>query len=96
MQHALVLGHATSTVKHESLEQKKLLIAQPLAENTRRPDGPPLLVVDSIGAGAGEYVLLTSDGASVRDQFGVENSPIRWTVLGIVDSKLISPSNESQ
>ncbi len=93
MQHALVLGHATSTVKHESLEQKKLLIAQPLAEDTRKPDGPPLLVVDTIGAGAGEYVLITSDGATVRDLFGLENSPIRWTVLGIVDPQVIPSSN---
>jgi len=30
-------------------------------------------------------VILTSDGAAIRDMFGVENSPIRWAVLGIVD-----------
>lgn len=85
MQHALILGYATSTVKHVSLEQKKLLVAQPLAADTGKPDGAPLLVVDSLGAGAGDRVMLTSDGSAVRDLFGVENSPIRWAVLGLVD-----------
>jgi ethanolamine utilization protein EutN len=87
MQTALVLGNATSTVKHSTLENLKLLVCQPLQSDGRSPDGPPLLAVDHLGAGAGETVMLTSDGGAVREIFGVENSPIRWAVLGLVDEK---------
>ena len=85
MQVALVIGHAHSTVKHPTLHAHKLLVAQPLLADQRTPDGGPILAVDRLGAGAGERVLLTSDGRAIRELFGVENSPIRWAVLGIVD-----------
>ncbi len=85
MQTALVLGNATSTVKHPSLANLKLLVCQPLQSDGKTPDGPPLVAVDLLGAGRGETVVLTSDGSTIRDSFGVENSPIRWSVLGLID-----------
>ncbi|XZE34124.1 EutN/CcmL family microcompartment protein [Pirellulaceae bacterium SH501] len=85
MQAARVLGNATSTVKHRTLENLKLLICQPLAADGKSPDGAPLVAVDRFGAGAGELVMLTSDGSAVKEMFSVENSPIRWAVLGILD-----------
>lgn len=85
MQSAIVLGNATSTVKHSSLENLKLLVCQPLAADGVSPDGAPLIAVDHLGAGRGEMVMLTSDGGAVREVFGLENSPIRWAVLGLID-----------
>ncbi len=85
MQLALVVGHASSTVKHASLNAQKLLVTQPLMADGRTPDGVPLLAVDRLGAGAGERVILTSDGKAIRELFGVANSPIRWAVMGIAD-----------
>jgi len=85
MQVALVVGHTHSTVKHKTLTSHKLLVTQPVLADGRTPDGPPTLAVDRMGAGPGDRVILTSDGAAIRDMFGVENSPIRWAVLGIVD-----------
>lgn len=85
MQIALVVGHSHSTVKHRSLDSLKLLIAQPLMADGCTPDGGPVLAVDRSGAGPRDRVILTTDGAAIRDMFGVENSPIRWAVLGIVD-----------
>lgn len=85
MQVALVVGHAHATLKHPTLTGHKLLVTQPLLADGLKPDGPPLLAVDRLGAGAGDRVMLTSDGAAIRELFGVENSPIRWVVLGIVD-----------
>jgi len=85
MQSAIVLGNATSTVKHPSLENLKLLVCQPLQADGKTPDGAPLIAVDHLGAGRGETVMLTSDGGAVRETFGVENSPIRWSVLGLID-----------
>ena len=87
MQVALVVGNVNSTVKHPTLEKHKLLVTQPLMANGSSPDGPPLLAVDRLGAGAGERVILTSDGKAIREMFGVENSPIRWAVMGIVDEQ---------
>ncbi len=86
MQVALVVGHAHATVKHKTLAGHKLLLTQPLLADGNRPDGAPMLAVDSLGAGPGDRVMLTSDGAAIREIFGVENSPIRWAVLGIVDN----------
>lgn len=88
MQVALVVGHAHATVKHPTLARHKLLVAQPLMADGLGADGVPLLAVDSIGAGPGDRVMITSDGAAIREIFGVENSPIRWAVLGIVDEAL--------
>lgn len=85
MQSALVIGHATSTAKHVTLENIKLLVVQPLMSDNRSPDGSPLLVVDRMGAGIGETVMLSSDGSAIRDMFKVENAPIRWAVLGLID-----------
>ncbi len=91
MQVALIVGHSSATVKHASLAAQKLLLAQPLMADGCTPDGPPLLAVDRQGAGIGQRVMLTSDGRAIREMFGVENSPIRWAVLGIVDDESSTP-----
>jgi len=89
MQVALIVGHAHATVKHPTLNANKLLVAQPLAADGVSADGAPLLAVDRCGAGAGDRVILTSDGAAIREIFGVQNAPIRWAVLGLIDQKTI-------
>lgn len=84
MQLALVKGRATSTLKHESLAGRKLLICQMLGADGR-PSGDPVLAVDNLGAGAGDRVILTSDGLGLRELLGYGNSPARWWTLGIAD-----------
>lgn len=86
MQTALVVGTATSTVKHSSMEGWKLLIVQPLTMRGTA-DGDALLAVDALGAGTGEEVLITSDGASTRELLNADATPVRWCVIGIVDEK---------
>lgn len=85
MQIGLVIGTANATVKHPSLEGWKMLVVQMLSADGKSPDGDPLLAVDSMGAGLGERVMLTSDGASTRELMKSETTPVRWTVLGICD-----------
>jgi ethanolamine utilization protein EutN len=85
MQPALVVGHAHSTVKHPTLKSLKLLLTVPVMADGVTPDGAPTIAVDNLGAGPGDRVILTSDGAAIRDIFGVQNSPIRWAVIGLVD-----------
>lgn len=84
MQIGLVVGHAISTVKHPTLVGWKLLIVQLLTKD-EQPDGEPILVIDHLGAGAGDKVLATTDAVLVRELTGAKNSPIRWTVMGLVD-----------
>lgn len=88
MQVALVVGHVHGTVKHPTLKSHKLLLTQPLLADGKRPDGPPILAVDRHGAGAGDRIMLTSDGAAIREMLGVENSPIRWASLGVIDEEI--------
>ena len=85
MQLATVIGTATATVKHESLEGAKLLIVQPQMADGQTPDGYPLLAVDTLGAGRGDTVMLTSDGAGARQMLQAERTPVRWTVIGLRD-----------
>ncbi len=80
----LVIGTATATKKHASLQGRKLLVVQPRLVSGR-PDGDPVLVVDMVGAGVGETVMITSDGRAARDYLGVEATPVRWTTIGIQD-----------
>ncbi len=83
---AKVIGHATSTVKHPSLEGWKLLVVQPLAADGRSPDGEPVLAVDMLGAGRRDKVIISSDGKSTREVIGHMATPIRWATLGVQDN----------
>lgn len=85
MQVGLVVGTATATVKHRSLESWKLLLVQLLAADGQSPDGEPVLAVDNLGAGQGERVLLTNDGRYTRELLKDETTPARWSVIGIED-----------
>ena len=80
MRLATIKGHVTSTVKHKSLEGWRLLIAIP-----ESPDLAPQIVIDSLGAGIGQKVMISSDGSEARKMVGDQRSPARWTVMGIID-----------
>lgn len=84
MQLAKIIGRATSTVKHPTMNGWRLLLAQPLLRDGKA-DGAPQLVLDHLGAGRGDTVIVSSDGKSARDLVGTEKTPVRWTVMGIVD-----------
>jgi ethanolamine utilization protein EutN len=84
MQLGKVVGRATATVKHETLAGWRLLIVQPL-DASGGADGDPQLAIDNLGSRQGDRVLLTTDGAAVRDLVKKENTPIRWAVIGLPD-----------
>jgi microcompartment protein CcmK/EutM len=85
MQLGQVIGTATATVKHPSMKGWKLLVVQPYLADARTTDGDPVLAIDSLGAGRGERVIITSDGAGTRALLGTEVTPVRWSVMGIAD-----------
>jgi ethanolamine utilization protein EutN len=80
MRLATIKGHVTSTMKHRSLDGWRLLIAVP-----ESPDLAPQIVLDALGAGIGQKVLISSDGSEARRIVKDERSPARWTVMGIID-----------
>jgi ethanolamine utilization protein EutN len=80
-----VIGTATSTVKHPSMQGWKLLIIQPYEADGATPDGDPLLAIDSLGAGRGTTVIISSDGRATRKLVRDERTPVRWSVIGIQD-----------
>ena len=61
-----------------------MLICQ-LLGNEGQSEGDPVIAVDSLGAGAGDRVILTSDGLGLRKLLNDSTSPVRWWTLGIVD-----------
>jgi len=85
MQVGMVVGTATSTVKHASLEGWKMLVVQFYGVDGRTPDGEPVLAVDTLGAGKGQHVILSSDGKGTRALLNSETTPVRWSVMGIQD-----------
>ena len=87
MQLGLVVGSATSTIKHASMRGQKLLVIQPALADGRSADGDPVLAIDAVGAGRGEIVMITSDGRAARELLAAENTPVRWTVIGIKDER---------
>ena len=80
MRIATIRGYATSTVKHPSLEGRTLLIAE-----ADSPDLAPQILIDNLGAGIGQKVMISSDGSEARKIVGDDLSPARWSVLGIID-----------
>ena len=80
-----VIGTATATVKHRSMQGWKLLVVQPLAADGCSAEGDPILAVDCLGAGRGETVIVSSDGRGTRELLRSDNTPVRWSVLGIRD-----------
>ena len=84
MQLGTVIGHATSTIKHPSFNGWRLVVVQPL-NAAREPEADPIVAVDKFNAGAGETVILNSDGIGAREYIGDPKSPARWFIAGIVD-----------
>lgn len=80
---ARIDGTVTSTIKHPTLAGWRLLIGQRL-EPGGQQSGDPLILVDTVGAGLGSTVLVSTDNEPLRKQSG-NTAPARLLVVGIVD-----------
>ena len=85
-----VTGSLVSTQKVDSMVGNKLLIVEPyrLDAETRarlKTTGRTFVAVDTVGAGEGEYVLVTQ-GSSARLTPETKNLPVDAVIIGIVDS----------
>ncbi|MFN9717547.1 MAG: EutN/CcmL family microcompartment protein [Planctomycetota bacterium] len=86
MQTAKILGHVTATIKHSSLNGWKLVVLQPL-DIDNQPDNFPQIAIDPLGARQGDHVFFTSDTKYVQELTRRKDSPIRFSVQGILDEQ---------
>lgn len=87
---AKVTGSLVSTQKVSSMVGYKLLVVEPYrVEATKRDSlvttGRTFVAVDTLGAGVGDFVLLTQ-GSSARMTPETKTMPIDAVVIGIVDT----------
>ena len=84
MKLARVAGPVVSTIKHPRLEGRTLLLCDYVSPNGEET-GHYTIAVDTVGAGAGELVLILDEGGSARKIIAEQHAPVRAIVAGIVD-----------
>lgn len=87
---AKVTGSLVSTQKVGSMVGNKLLLVEPyrvdVDDRSRlKSTGRTFVVVDSLGSGVGDYVLITQ-GSSARLTPETKQLPVDAVIIGIVDS----------
>ncbi len=85
MKLARVVGTVVSTIDVPVYEGRTLLLCD-LVGPAGQPAGGYLIAVDTVGAGAGETVLILDEGNSARQVLGLQVAPVRTLVVGIVDA----------
>jgi microcompartment protein CcmK/EutM len=83
---ARVDGVIVSTVCHSSMRGCRTVICQPLNEHGVA-EGAPVLALDAHGAGQHQRVLVSTDGAAARERVRDEHSPLRNTVIALLDAQ---------
>jgi ethanolamine utilization protein EutN len=84
---AKVIGRVMASRKYETLEGARLLLIQPVSWE-KEPEGDPIVAVDTVGAGASEFVFwvaareaaIAMGGDSMKD-----TPPVDAAVVGILD-----------
>ena len=94
----MILGKVTGTIvathKDEKLQGKKLLIVR-IIDPVRDKTTGYQVSVDTVGAGAGETVILVG-GSSARMATGLKDHPVDSAIVGIVDMMELSPEGNNQ
>lgn len=82
-----IIGTVVATQKYESLKGRKLLLVQPMTWD-KKPKGDPIVAVDTVGSGSGEFIFYVASreaavacgGTSLAD-----TPPIDAAIVGIID-----------
>jgi microcompartment protein CcmK/EutM len=87
---ARVTGSVVATQKLSTMVGHKLLVVEPYrvdeSDRTKlKTVGRTFVAVDTVGAGEGEYVLITQ-GSSARMTPETKTLPIDAVIIGIIDS----------
>ncbi len=87
---AKVTGSLVATQKVDSMVGHKLLVVEPYRIDTQDRSrlvsaGRTFVAVDTVGAGEGEFVLVTQ-GSSARLTPETKNLPIDAVIVGLIDT----------
>jgi len=74
-----VIGNVVCTIKDSALEGSKLLLVR------RLPNGPSVVAIDAVGAGAGETVYVCR-GREAAFAFKPKEVPTEASVVAIIDT----------
>ena len=85
-----VVGTVVSSVNVPAFDDRTLLICD-LLDPAGQPAGGYIIAVETVGAGAGETVLILDEGNSARQVLSAPGAPIRTLVVGIVDAVTEAP-----
>lgn len=84
---AKVIGSIWATKKYDALHSMKMLIIQPMNGNYENT-GDPIVAIDTVGAGEGEYVFYITASEAVIP-LPVDMAPVDASIVGIIDSIFI-------
>lgn len=79
-----VAGTVVATICSPALEGRKLLFVD-LLDLEGNETGRDLIAVDTVGAGAGETVLVLDEGNGARQVLEAPDAPIRAVIVGVID-----------
>lgn len=88
MELAVVIGQVVSTVKCPGIHKDRLLLVD-FIDADGKPRGEPHVAADGIGAGDGEWVLVTQGSSARRASPDADSLPIDMSIIGIVDEVVI-------
>lgn len=89
-----VVGPMWAAVKHPAFAAQTLLVVQPLDEQGR-DTGASFVAVDHAQAGAGDRVLVLTEGGGARQVLGKgDKTPIRSVIVGVVDAVDVASAEE--
>lgn len=80
-----VHASVVATIQTRALRGRRLLLCELLDESGETARGGYTIAVDSVGAGAGETVLILDEGNSARQVLEDTEAPVRAVIVGIVD-----------
>jgi ethanolamine utilization protein EutN len=85
MQQVRVIGTATATIKHPSLNGWRMLVIQPLLADGSA-DGEPQIAIDHLGTAVGSLAIAAADGSAAREIMKLKDTPARWVIIGQQDA----------
>lgn len=78
-----VVGSVVATIKDKNLTGLKLLVVARIDTN-KKATGEQIVAADTVGAGPGDRVLVTT-GSAARFTAGTVESAVDATIVGIID-----------
>jgi microcompartment protein CcmK/EutM len=93
MIYCLVLGNVVASKHHPGMDNRRVMIVQPLEPATTKPTGKSFIAVDTVSSCPGEIVLVNKEGGSSRIAVRCDSAPIHSTITAIVDETTVAPNS---